>query len=538
MRFCFSSVFTTLLLLFLWAPFACLISGAVQQAFSQQPDLLIEALPLRALSRSLFYNSLVLAFLSGILSCVLGIFPALALARGPKNWRPVLTLFCALPLALPPTLMATAWLELSRTPPARSLAALAANQPLPIDGIFIAAPLLALCFFPIATFALALAFGSFSPDCEEAAHLFGDKWQALWYFYRPQLTPALFGAMGATGALSLWEMGACDLLDARTYSVEIYRAFNAGGEESIAALRSLPMLLIGALLLFPALRALRFYNGQNSARRNLFISKAGIIGCVFALPVLGVAVGAPVWVFARQMKSATTFFDVWRDNSEELWNTILLSWLAAPCIAYIAFMAVTSWRLWPARHQKTALVLGVLPLLFPPITLGIALISFYNREAFALVYGGLAPTGHALLDWLTANFARYGMMLLGYAARFLPLALWILWEASRRVDDALLEAAQNMGDSSGRAARKILWPLLQPALYGIMILLWALCAGELTVSILVNQPGGQTLPKPIFNLMHIGESERVAALSLTLFGLVALAFSLGAALNCLSRNRR
>jgi ABC-type spermidine/putrescine transport system permease subunit II len=95
-----------------------------------------------------------------------------------------------------------------------------------------------------------------------------------------------------------------------------------------------------------------------------------------------------------------------------------------------------------------------------------------------------------------------------------------------------------MGDSPRRAARKILWPLLQPALYGTMILLWALCAGELTVSILVNQPGGQTLPKPIFNLMHIGESERVAALSLTLFGLVSLAFSIGAALNCLSRNRR
>ncbi|HEY0076070.1 MAG TPA: hypothetical protein VGB77_18360, partial [Abditibacteriaceae bacterium] len=320
----------------------------MQQALLQQPDLLIEALPLRPLSRSLFWNSLVLASLSGILSCVLGIFPALALARGPKVWRPVLTLFCALPLALPPTLMATAWLELSRTPPARSLAALAANQPLPIDGIFIAAPLLALCFFPIATFALALAFGSLPPDSEEAAHLFGDKWQALWHFYRPQLTPALFGAMGATGALSLWEMGACDLLDARTYSVEIYRAFNAGGEEAIAALRSLPMLLIGALLLLPSLRALRFYNGQNSARRELFISKAGIVGFVFALPLLGVAVGAPVWVFAREMKSATTFFNVWRDNSEELWNTILLSSLAAPCIACIAFMAATAWRLWPA----------------------------------------------------------------------------------------------------------------------------------------------------------------------------------------------
>ena len=172
--------------------------------------------------------------------------------------------------------MATAWLELSRTPPARSLASLAANKPLPVDGVFIAAPVLALCFFPIAAFAIAFAFHSLPPFSEEAAHLFGDKIQALRRFYWPLLRPAIYGAMGVCGALAMWEMGACDLLDARTYSVEIYRAFNAGGEDTVAALRSLPMLFIGALLLFPALRALKFYGQRdNFARRDALVTNAG-----------------------------------------------------------------------------------------------------------------------------------------------------------------------------------------------------------------------------------------------------------------------
>ncbi len=425
--------------------------------------------------------------------------------------------------------MATVWLEITRTPPARSLASLAANKPLPVDGVFIAAPVLALCFFPIAAFAIAFALHSLPPFSEDAAHLFGDKIQALRRFYWPLLRPAIYGSMGVCGALALWEMGACDLLDARTYSVEIYRAFNAGGEDTIAALRSLPMLFIGALLLFPALRALKFYGQHdNFARHDALVTNAGRGALFVSVFLFCAAVCGPLYVFTQQLGSLKIFFDVWQGNSEELNNTIWLSSLAAPLITMLSLGAVTSWRDWGKRAQKMALSLGVLPLLFPPITLGIALISFYNRDTFSLVYGGLAPTGNAVVDWLTTSCARYGMMFIGYAARFLPLALWILWESARRVDNELLEAAQNIGATPLRASRTILWPLLRPVLFGTMVLLWALCAGELTVSILVNQPGGQTLPKPIFNLMHIGESDAVAALSLTLVGLIALTFIIAA----------
>jgi iron(III) transport system permease protein len=59
--------------------------------------------------------------------------------------------------------------------------------------------------------------------------------------------------------------------------------------------------------------------------------------------------------------------------------------------------------------------------------------------------------------------------------------------------------------------------------------LWALCAGELATTVLINAPGGQTLPVPIFNLMHIGSTAEVAALSLTLFALSGLASTVAAA---------
>jgi len=322
-------------------------------------------------------------------------------------------------------------------------------------------------------------------------------------------------------------MGAPDLLDARTYSVEIYRAFNAGGDAAFAALRGLPMLFLGALLLWPALSALRFYDkaGQGSGRREAPETLAGKIALLFAVALFAASPLAPIGVFVWQLRDGGphAFVEVWRDYAPELYNTILLPCLAAPLIAFGALALAAAWKFWPPRTRRVALALCALPLLFPPITLGIALVQFFNRDVFALVYGGLPPGGIAPLDWLSEQCARYAMMILGYAAHFFPLAIVLLWEAARRVDDALLETAWNLGASPATVARTIAMPQLRPVLFGVMALLWALCAAELTVSVLVNQPGGQTLPVPIFNLMHIGAASQVAALSLTLFALTAIA---------------
>ena len=268
MRFRFASFsLTALVIAFLWLPFASLCGAALTSAISH-PAQILEALPLRPLQRSLVFNSLLLSALCGAFSLLFGIPAALALARGPRKARPLIALLTALPLALPPTLMATAWLEITRTPPARSLASLAAERPLPIAPVFIAAPILALCFFPIVSFALAAALRALPTEIEEAARLFGSRRQAIWRVYGPLLWPALLGASGLCGALALWEMGAPDLLDARTYSVEIYRAHQRRRRSEFGCVaRRANDVCSARFSCWPALRALRFYDkvGQGSA---------------------------------------------------------------------------------------------------------------------------------------------------------------------------------------------------------------------------------------------------------------------------------
>jgi ABC-type spermidine/putrescine transport system permease subunit II len=96
------------------------------------------------------------------------------------------------------------------------------------------------------------------------------------------------------------------------------------------------------------------------------------------------------------------------------------------------------------------------------------------------------------------------MTLVGYGSRFLPLGVLLIYEATRRVDRTLLEAAANVGAGPWRVRWTILAPQVRWALVGTFGLLWALCAAELPTTILVNAPGGQTLPVPIFNWMHVG----------------------------------
>ena len=347
------------------------------------------------------------------------------------------------------------------------------------------------------------------------------------------MAPALWGAAGIVAALSMWEMGAPDLLDARTYTVQIYRNLDAPdnldqqGKAFQAALAGLPLLGLGCLALWPTVRALRFYEHKMPHTAGRRDDAAGQSDgsrapwwCVpLAIVVLAASPLAPIGVFLDQLHPPSILYEEWNTNGVEIGNTAQLATLSTIGILAIAFLLVAAWRYWPARWQRPAIYATVGPLLIAPLLLAISLINFWDQPRFAFLYGGIAPTGYAAQDWLIDWAARYAMMLVGYTARFLPLAILLLYEAGRRVHDELLESAANLGATPFQTIRTVLAPLLVPALLGLAALVWSLCAGELSASVLINQPGGQTLPVPIFNAMHVGEVEKVAALSLILIGL-------------------
>ena len=216
---------TFAVLLFLWLAPLQLFFAALLAAL-HRPQLLAVLLPNTPVARALFLNTVTMAIGTSVLAVIFGAPCGIAMARGPKALRGVFTVLCALPLALPPLLFATVWLALTHLASPRMQASLAAVHTTTIPPVLMAAPLLALCFYPVVAFAVRAALLSISPDAENAARLHGGSFSVWRRVLWPLLMPAVWGAAGLVAALAMWEMPAPDLLDARTYAVQIYMSLN------------------------------------------------------------------------------------------------------------------------------------------------------------------------------------------------------------------------------------------------------------------------------------------------------------------------
>lgn len=496
-------VFATLLVLAaLWLPLLDLHRRAVETGLSRPGDF---ADVWTTFAPRLWGRSLLLAGVTCAFAAILGVPCGWLLARGPRALRIPARVLAAIPLGLPPVLAAA------------PLFSLAGNSR---DPLWPCALVLATSFFPVVSFVVAAALAALPVEEEEAACTFASPWRAWSGILGRRLAPPVLGALSVVAALTLWEMGAPTLLSYPTLSSEVYRQLDTStGDAALpglrAALAGLPLPLVGMLLLWPLARLKP-------------VSRAGSNGAPFArLPLVsvlgaGVLLVSPLGLLARfvfALDGRAAFALAVEGNSDAIWNTVGLATLSSLAMVALAAALSWTWREWPRRARSLVWGAAIVPGLFAPIVLAVALIEWFN-----------APLGG---NWLALSDLRaqiydstYGMALWGDCARFFPLAVAILFPAILSLDEELLWAARGLGAGPLRTLWNIALPLLRPTLAGTLALIWALCAGELTVSVLVHGPGSDTLPIPIFNLLHAGIAADVAALCLVLAGLCGSAMAL------------
>jgi len=274
----------------------------------------------------------------------------------------------------------------------------------------------------------------------------------------------------------------------------------------------LPLPLVGMLMLWPLAHLKPVARTENGAAPFSRLPLVSLLGA-------GVLLLSPLGLLARfafALDGRAAFALAVEGNSDAIWNTVGLATLASVAMVAGAALLSLTWREWPRRLRSLVWSAAIVPGLFAPIVLAVALIEWFNPAAGS----SFSQARAALYD------STYGMALWGDCARFLPLALAILLPAVLALDEESLWAARGLGASPMRTWWNIALPMMRPTLAGTLALLWALCAGELTVSVLVHGPGSDTLPIPIFNLLHAGIAADVAALCLVLAGLCGGAMAL------------
>jgi iron(III) transport system permease protein len=190
---------------------------------------------------------------------------------------------------------------------------------------------------------------------------------------------------------------------------------------------------------------------------------------------------------------------IWNDEltRRALGNSLMLGAAAATIV--VALTAVIAWVTIRTRVAGRGVLdfLAFIPITIPGIVLGISLIWVYFTVPIR-IYGTL---------WI---------LLVAYVTRYLPYGIRSASASIVQVHQELEEAAAAAGARWWPTFRRVLLPLLRPALVGAWIYIFIISLRELGSSVLLYSSQSVVLAVRIFDLRDSGNYTTIAALSIVM----------------------
>lgn len=308
------------------------------------------------------------------------------------------------------------------------------------------------------------------------------------------------------------------------YADEIFASWRSDKDSGRAVALSLPIVFLTWLALVPAVRwtrrDARSLGGDFRAGERLELGRLRWPALLFLLGVLAGSVGLPLgrlawesgggprgFALATMSAAFARALELARGNVRA---SLTYATAAALLVAPIAL--VLGHALARARGAARAAYFAVLlPISVPAILFGIGGIALWNRELCTGVY----DTG-----W---------MAILLFVGRFAPLAVLALAAGAATLDSQLEDSARLAGAGPLKRLLWIVAPALAPAWLGGMMLVFVLSLRELDAAILVPAANDTVLFR-LYNAVHFGRDDFVAALALLIVFFVVLPLALHATL--------
>ena len=177
-----------------------------------------------------------------------------------------------------------------------------------------------------------------------------------------------------------------------------------------------------------------------------------------------------------------------------LWNTLFVA--AVSATAAMGITVIAGW--FAARRKSGAWVLdqlATMPLIFPGIVLGVAAMQIYLQVPIP-IYGTV---------WI---------LVIAFVIRYLPYGMRYSYAGMLQIHHELEEAAGVCGASPLTTLRRIVAPLLAPAMLSGWLFIFLLAARVLSLPILLAGPDSQMVAVEMFDLWNNGQSTELAALGL------------------------
>lgn len=476
----------------------------------------------------LVWNSLVFSVGSAAWALVFGTVMAWLAERSNAPFRMVAYLAAFVSFAVPGLIKVIGWILLLG-PEAGfiNLAVGAVTGVSPIFNIFSMSGMVLVEGFlwtPIVFLLMATPFRSMDPSLEEAAVVAGSSdWQVFWKVTLPMAMPSVLSVLILTFIRSLeaFEIPALVGLPAgiEVMTTQIYLQLSEGYIPEYGNASAYSVILIGivALCLLPYYRvtqhAHRFTTitgkGFQPRRKDLgrwrWLGGVALLGlpALQLLPLTALVwssfmpyLQVPSWE-ALSLLTLDNYAVAFSDDKilSSIMNNLTISIVSATACVGVAF--VTAWLVTRTniRMRWSLDRLTMVPLVFPGIVMGVAVLQTYLTVPIP-VYGTI---------WI---------MVIAFSARYLPYAMRFSHAGLIGIHRELEESATTSGSSWGQVARKIMVPLMMPALFAGWIYIFLITIRELSVALLLYSPGSEVISVVIWELWDNGAVGTLSAFAL------------------------
>ncbi len=430
------------------------------------------------------WNSLILAIAVGFLTTVLGLAFALVVTRSGFRAKRALRALTVLPIITPPFVIGLALILLFGLSGSvtRFVADLLGVQPTRwlygMPGVLIAQ---VLAFTPIAFLVLIGVVEGVSPSMEEAAQtLRANKWQTFRTVSLPLMRPGLANAFLLGFIESMADFGNPLVLGGNfdVLSTEIFFAI-VGAQYDQGRAAVLAMVLLFFTL--SAFYAQRVWLGKKSYTTVTGKGDAGVHPMMpkgLAIPVMVVALG---WALFTVIVYAMIFYgsvvELWGVNNsltfkhyltafslrieaegirwtgaawDSFWTTIYIAAVAAPLTAAVGL--VTAYLLTRQNFAgKNAFEFGtMLSFAIPGTVIGVSYVLAFNVPPIEITGTGI-------------------ILVVSFIFRNMPVGVRAGIASMSQLDRSLDESSLTLGANSWQTFRRVILPLLRPAILAALV---------------------------------------------------------------------
>lgn len=457
-------------------------------------------------------NSLVMAFAVAAGSVAIGLPFAWLTARTDLPYRRLWLVGGLLTMVIPSYLGAIAFVEAFGPVGAlRDLLAPLGVTRLPsVYGFFGAWAVLTLYTFPYVVLPVRAALLRIDPAQEEAARMLGmGRWRAFYRVTLPQLRPALAAGILLSMLYTLSDFGVVMVLRYNAFTRAIYTAYNSSFDRERAALLALVLVALTVVLVLLERRAgksLPVYRHQGQAARK----SSPVPLRRWTLPALAlcaflvlIGVGVPLAVLGGWALNPNLTSRVPVELESLTMQTVGVSVVTALVVGIVALpLALLAARA-TSRISRFLVGASYLGNVLPGLVVGLALVYF-------------------AANYWPSIYQTVPLLVIGYAARFLPYSVGATRSALAMISPRLEEAARTLGCTGEAATRRITLPMARAGVLGGMALVALSAMKELPTTLMLSPIGFKNLATRAWTGYEAASFALVGAPGLLLLAVSAL----------------